>query len=75
METKERVMRRNLLGRSGGPAEGNITFMAFGGARMVLSRNGIQEVEIWSAFGDRIFFSFGARPNMSVDRTESGPRL
>ena len=49
METKERVMKRNLLGRSGGPAEAKITFMAFGGARMVLARKGIQAVEIWES--------------------------
>ena len=60
METKERVMQRNLLGRSGSCLR----------MRMVLV-----ETE-YLVRGDQIFFffSFGPGPNISVDRTESRPR-
>ena len=45
---------------------------------MVLSRKGIQVVEIRLRSSARseieFFFSFGPGPNISIDRTESGSR-
>ncbi|MQM07982.1 hypothetical protein Taro_040831 [Colocasia esculenta] len=45
----ERVIRRNLMGRSKDAGGRKITQMGFGGTKMVLARNGQQAVEVWES--------------------------